>query len=262
MKSLAILALATSFQAQTLTPLQDSDVYAYLDRPTSSIATLGVNASGTGAPHSQRSLIQFDLSSLPLGPEQLGSAKLRLFVIKPDPTYGNLGTGDVEIFRQGGTWAVATLRWSQLQPAESHGLFAITDDSADQWIEIDVTTLVREWLDGTYPNYGFLLQAAVEDPASLNVTFASMEVPGYRPQLVLTEAEVQPTLFIDRQDHQTVLRWPASTSWTLEQSPSLAPGSWSPVEASPTILDGEAVLELDPPSSKSFFRLNSDPSAD
>ncbi len=253
--ALLLLLAAASLHAQTLTPLQDSDVYAYLDRPTSSVATLGVSASGTGAPHSQRSLIQFDLTGVTLPANQLGTATLRLYVVQPDPNYGNLGTGDVGVFRQGSAWSVGTLRWSHLQPAEAHGTFAITATSGDTWVEIDVTSLVRDWLADSSPNHGFLLQAATEDPATLNVTFASMEVPGFRPQLVLTKVEATPTLTIERAGENIVLRWPSATTWVLQQSPTLAPGSWSAVTAASASDGDDSVLHLTPSATSAFYRL-------
>ncbi|GAA5483081.1 DNRLRE domain-containing protein [Haloferula sargassicola] len=257
MKTPALILLTASLHAQTLTPLRDSDVYAYLDQPTSSTFSLGVSASGPGAPHSQHSVVQFDLSGIALAADQLGSATLRLFVLAPDSAFGDLGAGDVEVFRQGAAWTVDTLRWNSLQPEAYQGAFPITTDSIDSWVEFDLTPLVREWLSGAQPNYGILLRPATEDPAELNVTFASMEFPGFSPQLVLTERKQEPTLSISQENGEMVLRWPADTTWTLEQSTEFR--AWSSVTAAPTIIDGVASHTVMPGPTPTFFRLNSDP---
>src|SRR5690606_12004819 len=76
-----------------LTPVRDSDVYSFTDAPTSSVHTLGVTASGEGSPHSQRSLVQFDLTGADVAAGRVESAMLRLYVLAPDPNFGTRGQG-------------------------------------------------------------------------------------------------------------------------------------------------------------------------
>lgn len=188
---LAALFLPLAASAVTLTPTQDSDVYSFTDMPTGTLFTLGVNASGAGAPHSQRTLIQFNATAATLGMTagQIASAKLRLYVLAPDANYGTFTPGTVSVFTQNTAWTVPTLRWSTLQPGAAAGTLTLTAGSVDKWVEVDVTAAVVEWVAGTRANNGFLLQAQSETATPLlNATFASMDIPPgtYAPQLVVT----------------------------------------------------------------------------
>ena len=97
-------SLAATGETVTLAPTKDSDIYSYTDRATGTTGTLGINSSGVGSPHSQRTLIQFDLAGLAIPAAEIGSAKLRLFVVPPDPSFGALTPGNVEILRQTAAW--------------------------------------------------------------------------------------------------------------------------------------------------------------
>jgi len=227
-------SLAANGETITLAPAKDSDIYSYTDRPTGTTSTLGINSSGAGSPHSQRALIQFNLAGLAIPAAEIGSAKLRLFVVPPDPSFGALTPGNVEILRQTAAWTITnpTLHWNHFQAADPVALLAVSASSSGSWVEVDVTPLVQSWASGSVANYGFALQAQSET-TPLNVTFASMEVAGYGPQLAITRAEAAanpPALTLVSSGASFQLRWPVSGSagWTLQASESLA-GPWSQV---------------------------------
>jgi hypothetical protein len=271
---MALVACASILHGESVTlfPSQDSDVYAFLDAPTSTIYTLGVNASGAGAPHSQRSLIQFNLTPLAIPAAEIGTAVLRVYVVAPDAGFGTLTGGNVSVYSQEKSWTVSdpTLHWSDLSPGTLIGSLPILSTSADKWIELDATALVKSWASGSQANYGFLLQAESESATPfLNVTFASMEVNSVGgnsgPQLVVTRAvapAVPPALTVIAGPavDQVTVSWPvssASTGWTLQQA--TRPGGPWIVDATPatTSSDGQhQVIHSVNDAPVGFFRLS------
>ena len=253
-------SLAATGETITLAPTKDSDIYSYTDRATGTTATLGVNSSGVGSPHSQRTLIQFNLAGLAIPAAEIGSAKLRLFVVPPDPSFGALIPGNVEILRQTAAWTITnpTLRWNHFQAADPVGLLAVPAGSSGSWVEVEVKPLVVAWVAGSVPNYGFALQAESET-VSLNVTFAAMEATGYGPQLVITRAEapvIPPVLAMTPSGSTMQLRWPVSgsTGWVLQTASSLA-GPWTQVSGA-VQNSGNWEFSVTPNSSgRGFFRL-------
>lgn len=249
---IAATALAAA-ETVTLAPSQDGDIYSYLDQPTSTVYTLNVSASGEGAPHSNRSLIQFNLSSLGIPAAEIGSAVLRLYAYPPD--MGTTGFGHVSLRRQASAWTASTLRWNQIQPQEQVALLPVT--AMNVWVEADVTSVVKQWVAGTVANHGLVMMPESETSA-LNVTFLSMDMPTatYRPQLVVTRAEAPPVLSISSSGGKILLEWPATTSgWTLQQADDLA-GPWTTSAAVPASVNGKWQVEQAPGGSGcGFFRL-------
>src|SRR5690606_22868111 len=87
----------------------------------------------------------------------------------------------------------------------------------------------------------------------INVAFASMEVPGYQPQLVITRKP--PTLAISSTPTTITLRWPvaAGAGWTLQRSGDLA-SAWTNHTAPLSNVDGHWQLQI-PVATREFFRL-------
>ncbi|MEK7953701.1 DNRLRE domain-containing protein [Luteolibacter soli] len=261
----AILMLACSLTAAaetvTLGPTKDSDIYSYTDRATGTITTLGINSSGVGSPHSQRALIQFNLAGLAIPAAEIGTAKLRLFVVPPDPSFGDLVPGNIQILRQTAAWTITnpTLRWNHFVAADPVGLLAVPAGSSGSWVEVEVKPLVVAWAAGSVANYGFALQAESETTA-LNVTFASMEVTGYGPQLVITRAEapvVPPVLALTSSGASVHVRWPVSgsTGWVLETAGSPS-GPWTQVNGAVQSSGNWEVSAAANASGRGFFRLS------
>lgn len=267
MKITAILLLCLSYFAVAeevvLTPAKDTDVYSYPGdgAPTSTTFTLGVNSSPIDfvSVHSQRSLIQFPLSGLSIPAAEIGSAKLRLFVLPPNPEYGVLSPGDIHVHRQGSDWGnitLATPKWTAFDSAEILGTFPILVTSAEQWVEFDLTSTVIAWAEGTHPNHGIYLATAADrtDPV-VNVSFASMEFPGYGPQLVIQRRIVPPELAIESESGTVTLQWPVTGSegWVLERADSPA-GPW--IQNSESISSAEGQWRLQTAAlTREFFRL-------
>jgi len=264
--SVLVAVCPLSAETVTLTPVKDSDVYAYTSSPTSTTYSLGVNSTPADSVtlHSQKSLVQFNLASLAIPAGELGSAKLRLFVLDTDPTYGSVSPGEVYVYRQGTDWGAITAtspKWTSFSPARFVGTFSVLTTSVNKWVEIDVTSAVLEWLTGT-ANYGFILQPQADRTTPvLNVNFASMELAssGYAPQLIIARAAAfttPPVLSIAQSNGQMILEWPivGSSGWTLQWADDLS-SVWKTSNFPATAVNGKWRVTPTTGLARSFFRL-------
>lgn len=274
----AALAAAPCLCAEsvTLTPTDDSDVYSYTTRPTSTNYTLGINSSygqnaTTGqwesALHSQRSVVQFNVSSVSIPADEIGKAVLRLYLLQTDTAQGGSNAGGQMLVQQQATaWTTSTLRWSMVSASTQTTVATVTVPSSyDTWIEVDVTSAVKAWKAGTVPNYGFLLRPASETSTpNINVVFASMEwaattQAGIVPQLVITRQVIPPVLSVASGPAagQVTLSWPVSgsTGWTLQRSTTLN-GDWA-ADSTTSTSDGTTykVVHSVSEAGSAFFRL-------
>jgi hypothetical protein len=264
MKTICLLLAAAATAAAetvTFTPSQDSDVYAFFDAPSFTPESLNVGAHPTQA-HSHHSLVQFNLASLAIPAAEIGTATLRLFSMVPNSSNGGgLRPGNVSVHRQGAAWSLSpTLRWNHIQAQELAGTIPMTAASTDVWVEVDVTTLVKQWAGGAVPNYGFVLKPESEtlEPL-LNVEFASMELTSFKPQLVITRAElpvVDPVLAVAMEGGQVALAWPVagSTGWSLQEAESPS-GPWAASPAVPVSNSGVWRVTAAVGGGRRFFRL-------
>jgi TGF-beta propeptide len=94
---------------------------------------------GANALSIRRGLLQFDLSALPAD-ERIVSAKLSVY-----RTETPRGSGVVGVHRVTTPWAEGT------------GVNTCTNESPG-WDSFDVTSLVRGWTDGAFPNDGLMLK--------------------------------------------------------------------------------------------------------
>ncbi len=109
---------------------------------------------------------------LPAG-ATLESASFNVFVGNPSGQHVNVHgiTAD---------WAEMTVTWNSFDSAFDAAVYGGFTNTTVDWYSVDVTTLVGEWLAGTYPNYGILLnQDALEWPRSLYFSKEFGENPAY-----------------------------------------------------------------------------------
>jgi hypothetical protein len=223
-----------------LTPVQDRDVYQGTGLPTSTPYSLGVSSSvAFGGGHSQKSLVQFDVTETSTGmtAEEVGSAKLRLYVLSPEvyPSGETIG-GDLQVYLQQTAWTSTNLFWNSFSPGAFVNTLTLTADHdlgdgwgtwvypIDIWVEVDVTSAVKSWLAGTDPNYGFILSPDETGSPTLSSVFAASNT-GFKPELVITEA-APPELKITDFSFDGVkvnLAWNSKngTSYVVRESPDL-----------------------------------------
>ena len=166
---LAVLGMAVRGQAQ-VTPSQDA--YTNSVSPTLNFgtsATLGVVNSAASI---QSAFIQFDLSSIPAGytSSNIAKATLKLYV----NSVTTAGSFNVDFVN--GSWTEETIT-GNVAPALGSTLLSsvpLTGANVHDYVLLDVTPAVGDWLNGTQPNDGIALVAN----SPLSVTFDSKENVG------------------------------------------------------------------------------------
>lgn len=145
-----------------------------------------------GEPGTTRSLIEFDLSSLPKG-ANVTNATLSLYHNGTSGTPGHLGTNATYIRRLIQPWDENTVAWN-MQP------FYSTDDEVlipqsgvpDQNYEnIDVTGIVKYTVDHPNTSHGFIMMLQTEEGlGSMKFYSSDGSNPDERPRLVVTYGAV------------------------------------------------------------------------
>ena len=114
----------------------------------SAFLSIGGNAN-------RRALIRFDLATLPAGTTGATVAKANLIV------YGNnVAAGSTfNVVRVGAAWAEATLTNASMPALGATEVTAVSGGTNQTFISIDITNLVKDWLNGTLVNNGVALVA-------------------------------------------------------------------------------------------------------
>ncbi len=111
-------------------------------------------------PVSNVDLVKIANFMLPPG-ATLESANFYIYVV------GESGR-NVEVKRITNSWDEPTVTWNTFGGAFAPDVYGSFVASSIGWHSVDLTALVQEWLDGTYENYGFLLdQEEITYPRSI-----------------------------------------------------------------------------------------------
>lgn len=168
------------------TPVADS----YLDKRQPNAmngAEMRIKVRFDTAGDMKNSLIKFDLGSIPLGTE-IQSANLYLTI--KTRVVGQITT----LYRITRDWDEATVSWSNaalgLPWSTEGGDYDLTPQASfysevQCQIQIDVTQMVQGWVNGDYPNYGFLMTA--NQPAAGEAQYSSREEKTGESPLLLIE---------------------------------------------------------------------------
>jgi hypothetical protein len=141
----------------------------YVGKDTGALSPMGLVMRG---------MLFFDLSALPPN-VTINSATLRVYLVESYDYAGASRT--ITAYRISSWWTELLVTWNNAPTfAEAYGSASV-GHGAWGWHSLNVTNLVRAWLDGTYPNYGIMLRGS-EDIAWR--AFASEET-SYAPQLVI-----------------------------------------------------------------------------
>lgn len=119
-----------------------------------------------GAATKRRSLLKFNLASLGAS---ITSAKLRLYVKTK-----NGANATLYLHRNTTDYTSSTVSYNTM-PAYDAVATANAAITATGWYEIDITTIVNQWLAGTYQNYGLTLVYGAEDTDNINVEIYSKD---------------------------------------------------------------------------------------
>ena len=117
-----------------------------------------------------RGFVKFKLTpNLPTGTtgSQIEKATLKLFVTAVNTA------GTIDVYRVAGAWDEGSIT-NNTAPALGALLTSVSLDatSEDRWVTVDITPLVKDWLNNVLPNNGVALVAA---PAGVNATFNTKE---------------------------------------------------------------------------------------
>jgi hypothetical protein len=151
--------------ASTLLPLAALATQAQLtdDAYVSSAAPAGnygalptLNISATS-----KALLRFDLSALPSGTvqDQVAKAVLYFWVNK----IGTAGALDLEQVLS--AWEEASVT-AALFPAAANASYNVPVAEASQWVGVDVTDLVKQWVGAPANNFGVVLKPSAAAPAT------------------------------------------------------------------------------------------------
>jgi len=143
---------------QVLYSIADADVLkGYPSEKSGSYVEMWAGYDESLDPHGEvaRSLVKFDIASLPSG-QEITDAKLVLYLVRswdyPDTSR------TITAYRAASAWSEDSVTWSN-KPGfgGAYGSQSIVH-GAWGWYEFDVTDLVAAWHDGTYANHGIMLR--------------------------------------------------------------------------------------------------------
>jgi uncharacterized repeat protein (TIGR01451 family) len=117
-----------------------------------------------------RSLVRFDLSSIPAG-ASISDAKLHLRLTGWCYYVGHSQPRTVTIYRADAGWSESSVTWNNKPGcAESYASASVSVTSRG-WHSFDMTNLVRGWVNGSFSNYGLMVRA----PETSGSEFALLE---------------------------------------------------------------------------------------
>lgn len=142
-------------------------------------------------PGSRKSLIEFDLSTIPSSSTVL-SAKLSLYAFPDAPGGGHStlsGANDSYLRRIVSSWGENTVTWNNQPSVTTSGQIMLSASNSDtqDYLDIDVTTIVQDMVANPSSNFGFMISMAVQDYYR-GMVFASSDHPSAskHPKLVVT----------------------------------------------------------------------------
>lgn len=217
------LVSEVSAATYTLGASQSSMAYSFLPGWTMSGLYPGMIAPANTGPtsnHHMAAFLQYDVGSLVgsgVSSADVTVATMRLYLVDNEEAgFGANPTPETAVsidFRTlGQAWVGSTLTWNN-QPGGAYNPLTTVPpgqlvgtiseiDSAGQWVELDVTSLLKSWLDDPSSNFGLRLTQSAQvrngDGVSVFPAIASHEnsLVENRPQLVVTTIpEPTTTLF-------------------------------------------------------------------
>jgi Collagen triple helix repeat (20 copies) len=148
------LALLATGAAEANDGAVAADTFVVSTSPSTNyggLSNLRVNSSST-------TLIWFDLSSLPAGTtsSQIGKAVLRLYVNRVNTS------GQVSVLPVTSAWSESTVTYATI-PTLGAAVASFTPTTAQQFVLIDVTSMVQGWITTPSSNFGVALTSATGD---------------------------------------------------------------------------------------------------
>ncbi len=139
-----------------------------------------------------RGLIRFDTSVIPAG-TSISSAVLRIQYIAYYDYEGRSRT--ITSYRIGSNWSESTVTWNAAPSiGEAYGSVSlVSTEGSFGWYSIDVTNLVRGWVNGTLPNYGIMLRGPEHSGSDSSWRSFATRESGSTPYLQITYTSMAAT---------------------------------------------------------------------
>ena len=204
--AVAFAAMSTgAFAQQTLVlqpgPDTGKDAFVWDYHPDNSFGDddrLDVTAwTGGGVPYVSRIYFQFDLSSVPFS-ATINSAELSLYFNPTTENYNGMhsGANSSIIRRVTNAWEENTVTWNN-QPSTT-SLHQVnlpeTTSGTQDFLDIDVTQLVSDIVNGDSQNFGFMMKLQVEEfYADLIFASSNHADTALHPKLVINYTETTDT---------------------------------------------------------------------
>lgn len=143
-----------------------------------------------------KALVRFDLSALPVG-TRITSATLSLY------NYAHASSangGTVSVYPVSRSWIDSQATWNQasagnnwaaagMQSGTDYRTSPVTsitiDTTSGVWRDFDATAIVQGWIDGTFPNNGFVVRSPTRGAKPLFYSSGYTGNPGLRPRLTI-----------------------------------------------------------------------------
>ena len=187
-----------------------ADAYVHEAAPTSPLgAEADLHVVSYPGFH-ESTLVRFDLGSIPAG-ARIVSAELQL------DSWSSALTNRVDVRAALGPWDEATVTWDT-RPPTSAPAWQVVHDGVPGWQTWNVGSLVRDWLDGTRANDGFVLDGPVDGEADAFYR-AREQGPEAAPRLCVrwlsgTDAAVEELIAESDPGHRNVVEFEAGmTTW-------------------------------------------------
>jgi hypothetical protein len=149
-----LAALPVVVRGETLVPSQDAHVEPLSAGNFGALAAITVDAAKS------EGLVQFDLTQLPQGitGDQIWKATLTLFS-------NHVGLpGAVDFYAANGVWTESAVNAGNAPAAGALVAASVPVPSANSYVTVDVTSAVRDWINGVAVNDGFLIRASTGGP--------------------------------------------------------------------------------------------------
>ncbi len=92
----------------------------------------------------------------------------------------------IRAYRVTSSWSSNTVTWNNKPGYTTSGCTSTCSLDSGSWYKIDATTMVRNWITGTYSNYGFVLKEPSETNSSQKTRWYSSDAPSpNKPELVI-----------------------------------------------------------------------------
>ncbi len=184
MKIFLILFIGVTSASAIVVNLQPGpegkDTSVTSEEPDDNFGTLQIFVIGRDPDETLRSLIEWDLSSIPAN-QNIIEATMEICCYQ---IYG-AGSPMITFYLINESWEEMTATWNN-QPGYDGSVYTQGNwpSGANAWTSVDLTDIVSGWNDGTYDNYGIIgLQESVYTVAGF---FSSdYTTPSLRPTLIV-----------------------------------------------------------------------------